>query len=214
MAGIVPGLEAGINAGGFLIYAEKVTTGRFVEEKDADVFIKYGEMTAHLLYAKIFTGRKPDYLPWTEVYGINKNVYLGRKRFSFYGSEAERKLFSFISEKLPPGGDLFVEYDGDPLTKRQLELGYPVCVTRLGSILFGLGFTWFKDWYYPEGFLEGGKKIQAQKPLNATSRKRNLSRTARILEKFLSDESRPKPGRYLSEALLNARKILSSGLLS
>jgi hypothetical protein len=41
------------------------------------------------------------------------------------------------------------------------------------------GCRWFKDWYFAEGWKEGGIKLQGEKPLNAEREKEN---TAKIIE--------------------------------
>ncbi|MHA1209321.1 MAG: DUF1122 family protein [Candidatus Freyarchaeota archaeon] len=45
----------------------------------------------------------------------------------------------------------------------------------LGYKLFQLGFTWFKDWYFAEGFWEGGVKLQGEKT-NEQNRNRQLEK--------------------------------------
>jgi hypothetical protein len=55
-----------------------------------------------------------------------------------------------------------------------IELGVPPHLTRLGFILLENGFTWFKDWYYPEGFMGGNPKLQAEKPINDEVKQKHL----------------------------------------
>ena len=49
---------------------------------------------------------------------------------------------------------------------KALELSVPPHLTRLGYLLLKNGFTWLKDWYFPEGFREGAPKLQGEKSLN------------------------------------------------
>ena len=45
---------------------------------------------------------------------------------------------------------------------------------------------WFKDWYFPEGWMEGGMKLQATRPLNRDIRALREEQAARELEAFVS----------------------------
>jgi hypothetical protein len=63
--------------------------------------------------------------------------------------------------------------------------GFPPPVTRLGFILFRLGFTWFKDWYFPEGLMEGGQKLQGEKPADNEAMIRHLKEIRQEVKIFL-----------------------------
>ena len=77
--------------------------------------------------------------------------------------------------------------------------------TRLGYQLYKRGFTWFKVWYYPEGFYEGGQKIQAEKPV---SRERMLQHVKQHLEEIREFMERRRNGsQYITLALLRARRL-------
>ncbi|HAV39561.1 MAG TPA: DUF1122 domain-containing protein, partial [Aquificaceae bacterium] len=75
-------------------------------------------------------------------------------------SELEDKLYGIISKYFRR---VFVEYYEDKQTLEELKAGKPPEETRLGSKLKALGYTYLRDWYYPEGWMEGGYKLQAER---------------------------------------------------
>ena len=48
-------------------------------------------------------------------------------------------------------------------TLEELKSGKPAEETRLGSKLKALGYKYFRDWYYPVGWMEGGYMLQAER---------------------------------------------------
>jgi len=178
-------LARGVEAGPYLVYAKQFTPGRFVEEENTRILVARGGREAHLLFLKLFHGRPPHYAPWVELYAINWEPLPGLR---YADSALERKLLSLVAGHLPPGGKIHVEYLGDRETEEQLQRGYPEPASRLGYLLFTLGFTWLKDWYFPEGFLEGEFKLQGEKPLTEADRERQLSRAAAALRRFLGEK--------------------------
>jgi hypothetical protein len=129
------------------LHLAKVSQGRFLEEENYTIHLN-GE---RLLFAKVFYGRKPYYKEWVELFNIENR---------FFGTEAEDLLLELFSRCFRR---LFVEYYNDPQTTKELKSGIPPQETRLGKKLKSLGYTYFKDWYYPEGWMEGGYKLQAER---------------------------------------------------
>ena len=111
-----------------------------------------------------FHGMPPFYPKWIEL------IYDPWPRKE--GLEVE--LFRALAEKLGPGGRLFVVYLKDEKTTGLLYRGFHPVDTPLGISLLRAGFTWFKDWYFPEGGAEGGMKLQANLPMNDDERVRQL----------------------------------------
>lgn len=128
-------------------YLHKVEVGRFVEEEN----ITLAKDGKRLMYIKAFYGRKPYWKEWVELFHIDP---------SFFGSNFEDKLYQIISKYFRR---VFVEYYEDKQTLEELKSGKPAEETRLGSKLKALGYTYFRDWYYPEGWMEGGYKLQAER---------------------------------------------------
>jgi hypothetical protein len=175
----------GVVVNDYIIYAKNVLKGRFPEEKNLDVYLKSGGGETHLLFIRIYEGWGSNYRPWVEFSGINKSVSLGDEVFEYLDSDPESTLLTFFSKSIPPGGKIYVEYTADKETGIGLLMGAPAPVTRLGYKLFGLGFTWFKDWYFPEGGKEGGEKLEGEKPIDKEARERHLKMIRREVGDFV-----------------------------
>jgi len=109
--------------------------------------------------ALLFTGRPPIISGWIELYNIKLSKEL-------YSLETDEEIIGFFSKNINRFESFFIEYLYDPITLSQLEKGVPPPASRLGYYLIKNGMLWVKDWYYPEGGLEGGPKLQAKKPVN------------------------------------------------
>ncbi|MEM1512736.1 MAG: DUF1122 family protein [Candidatus Jordarchaeales archaeon] len=200
-------LTEGIDVSGFTIKAGKVSRGRFKEEVNLDIYLSGEGGAALLLYVKAFYGRWPHYYPWVELFGFRRNVSVGGSTVKYFDSVFEDTLLSLFGGALEPGGSIFVEYQEDWETRKQLERGFPPPVSRLGYKLLELGFTWFKDWYFPEGFLEGGMKIQGDKPVSDEERARHLERVKGEIKLFL-ERHHLESEEYVVRAIGRAREIL------
>ncbi|MEM2783540.1 MAG: DUF1122 family protein, partial [Nitrososphaerota archaeon] len=182
---------------------------RFLEEKNLDIYVKKGILENRLLYIKVFHGRKPYYKPWIEIFGINAQIKLGEEIINYFDSIIENELLSFFSNFIKEGGKIFIEYHTDEETKKQLEADFPPFVTRLGYKLFNLGFTWFKDWYFAEGFMEGEQKLQAEKPINDEEKKRQIKQIKDDVKEFLEKiKSLNKYESYIIKSIERAKIIL------
>ena len=149
-----------------------VRPGRFPEERDAVVFAGSGELPVILL--KHFAGRPSAHVPpWIE-------AAVARDDEPFAG-----ELIAALAELLPPGGRLMVTY-GDDETERGLKRRFPPAVTPIGRALLASGCTWFKDWYYPEGWLEGEFKLQGNKPTSDEARRAHLAELRSEVEAWLA----------------------------
>jgi hypothetical protein len=156
---------------------EEVKRGRFPEELDAVVRAGNGEAPAIRL--KYFAGRRSaGVLPWIE-------AFVARDEDDAYRAE----LVAALAALLPPGGYLMVGY-GDDETERALKRGVPPAATPLGKALFDAGCTWFKDWYYPEGWMEGGMKLQGNKPASPEACEQGLAALRAELEEWLASRRR------------------------
>jgi hypothetical protein len=133
--------------------------GRYPEERDGVVLV--GEQGAPAIRLKHFAGRASAGVPpWIEAGVVRDDEAL------------LRELVAALAELLPPGGRLMVVY-GDDETERGLKRRFPPVVTPLGAALLAAGCTWFKDWYYPEGWMEGELKLQGNKPVSEEARERH-----------------------------------------
>ncbi|RMG67083.1 MAG: DUF1122 domain-containing protein [Nitrospirae bacterium] len=153
---LIKTLSKGIKVDDLKLFLQDLQRGRFIEERDYRLLAVKNNNRIHIAYIKCFFGRPPHYRPWIEVFSINPEV-------DFFRTSVSTELFELFAEALDWGESLFIEYAQDRETERMLELGKDVEATPLGKRLKELGFRWFKDWYFPEGAMEGGQKLQAQK---------------------------------------------------
>ena len=190
------GLEGKETSRGPLRVTE-VRRGRFPEELDGVVHAGDGARPAIRL--KFFRGRRSaGVLPWIE-------ASLARDADEAY----QRELVAALAELLPPGGYLMVGY-GDDETERGLKRRFPAAATPLGRALLDAGCTWFKDWYYPEGWMEGGMKLQGNKP-SEESRAEGLAAVRAEIAQWLDavDGADPEDD-LLTRARGRAREILEA----
>jgi len=152
------------------------------------------------LNIKIYYGIRPDYRPWVEFSNITNIIKLG-KIIKYFDSIIEDNLLKLFSNYLRSGEKIYVEYNNDRETSFGLTYNFPPAITRLGYKLFNLGFTWFKDWYFPEGGYERGQKLQGEKPLNDRSKDRHLKNISDDVQTFINDiEKYNKDKRYVIRA--------------
>jgi hypothetical protein len=204
----VESLRTGIHVDGHTIYTYKTYKGRFREEQDIEIHVRNNSAEAHMLYAKVFHGRPPEYSPWVELFEINERLRLGGRTTSYFDSPFEDSILKLFADNLAAGAKMFVEYYNDDETRAQLEAGMPVVICRLGHKMFKLGFTWFKDWYFPEGYMEGNQKLQGEKPLNSNVRKRHALSISRELALFSQISARVDTTRiYLKRASERMKEI-------
>jgi hypothetical protein len=147
--------------------------GRFPEERDA--VLAAGSDDRPVGHVKHFGGRaSASVRPWIE-------ALLVRDDEGFLD-----ELVAALAELLPAGSHLMVAY-GDDETERGLKRRFPPVATPVGKALFDAGCTWFKDWYYPEGWLEGGFKLQGNKPQSDPARRERLAELRAELEAWLAE---------------------------
>ena len=170
-------LREGINVQGLKLYCSEPEQGRFAQEINVELLVSKGYGHKHLLYVKLFTGRA-YYRDWIEIFGISKDI----AGIYYFGSQIESIVLDLFS---PLTGRIFVEYFDDMETVRELSSGVPPALSRLGFELAKRGFSWFKDWYFPEGLMEGGHKLQAEKATNSLHTKRHIDGLKRELRSFL-----------------------------
>lgn len=209
MKGTLDALVKGFRIGNFEIYAGRITRGRFIEEKNFVLCLRKGVAEDYLLTIKFFSGRRPYYKSWAELFSINNRINLEGEALDYVDSAFEENILRLSSSLIEPGGAIFVEYHEDAETASGLMSGYPMPVTRLGYKLFRLDFTWFKDWYFPEGLMEGGRKLQGEKPLNNEIRMSQLRKMRDEINTFLRHlESSKENTRYEENAANRAREVL------
>jgi len=166
--------------------------GRFPEEERLTLYLTMHDSAIRVLTAIVYHGWK-TYAPWAELTRITPELHVGDRHVGYYGSSIEDRLLTLFADAVEPPGHLFVSYETDTETARALTSGVPAPASRLGFELFRRGFTWYKDWYHPEGWREGGQKLQAEKPLDEEHRRRHHRDIRQNLEAFLAGEPDSSP---------------------
>jgi len=198
---------------GYILQVNNVRQGRFIEEANFELYLKAGNgliSEKPVIRGKYFYGRGESYKPWLEIYYENplrfKSSFKSSKRVDLTEKGLDEKLFKHLSNLLPPGSHIMVVYSNHQETSKGLKLGIPASATYIGYLLWKAGFTWFKDWYFAEGFLEGDVKLQGNKPMNQENRRSNLLAIHKELTEFLKKEKRKE--RLFLDARKRAKHIL------
>ena len=201
------GLREGFSKSWIKVRLLGLEPGRIRGLYKASVLLEAGGSAARVAMLMVFCGRPPYYRPWVEVFNVNPSVPVERGGYMpFTDTSLEDVFIDTVTGLSPPGSSFYIEYYWDDETTRELDMGVPAAASRLGFKLLQRGFTWFKVWYHPEGFLEGGQKLQAEKPVSPEARARHLAWLRRELEEFLRSSARDP---LLYKARLRARRALS-----
>ena len=128
-------LDLNFEVMGFEVLIERVDKGRFVWERNLTLAMKGGILKDFLMFVKVFNGYD-HYRPWVELFSINPKP-LG---LNFFGSELEREIYRRIYKFLPKLGRIFVEYYEDKETLYALRRGKDPENSRMGKVLFEVGF--------------------------------------------------------------------------
>jgi hypothetical protein len=102
-------------------------------------------------------------------------------------------LFQLLAELIPPGGHISVAYLDHKITARALISGVPAAATQIGYLLWRCGCRWYKDWYFAEGWKEGGIKLQGEKPLTEERARENTAKIVAELTEFLKKSGYVEP---------------------
>lgn len=204
-------LKDGIEVDGVQLYLKGSDEGRMKGHRYHHVFLRSGEIEKQLLVLGIYRGKAPYYKAWMELFGIKNVIRLADGTIDYHGSDIERILLENLSRDIEEGEKIFVEYAGDEETEYALHRGYPVILSRLGYLLFKNGFTWFKDWYFPEGFNEGGQKLQGEKAVDGEHRVKHLKNIRIGVEEFLRNSDIPSE-KYGEKVASRAEDIIDRNL--
>ncbi|MGM0451558.1 MAG: DUF1122 family protein [Thermodesulfobacteriota bacterium] len=204
-------LADGIDTADGRIFADSIQRGRFQEERNMTLYFQIGDRKCRLMQATIFFGRSAIFKPWAELYNIENRLLIDNKTFIFPDSDLEYGVIELLLPVIAPGGKIFVEYENDPETRKALEIGVPAAASRMGYILFQNGATWFKDWYFSEGYMEGGRKLQGEKAIKPQVKNRHMENIVHQLQNFL--QTRPESQREseaINRAIKRAKTVLDS----
>jgi hypothetical protein len=194
---------------GFYLQLGNVTPGRFTEETKFECYLRTidGKTSRNpVVQGRLFSGRGGFYRPWIEIYYFEHAAFES-STVDLSETGLDKKLFAALSSLLPPGAHFMVVYQNHEETREGLEHGFPASTTPIGYLLWKSGCTWFKDWYFAEGFREGDVKLQGNKPLNEQNRRNNLLEARRELADFLKKDMED---RIFQEARRRAKELLDS----
>ncbi|HEY8741224.1 MAG TPA: DUF1122 family protein [Candidatus Dormibacteraeota bacterium] len=117
-----------------------------------------------------------------------------------------------VADAIPRGGHLMAEYEKPDWHTTQVGLlaGIPPLATPLGALLFDVGCgDSFKDWYFPEGGMEGNRKLQGNKAYTQEQRREMREKRTDELQRFLASPQHAHP-EIDRRARLNAETILAT----
>ncbi len=173
--------------GSYQIKIKELSKGRFVEEANFKIYVKNAkeELSQNpIMHGKYFSGRGNFYRPWIEAYFVVTIKFESHKETLPY--KVLELLFKEVSSLIPAGGKLMIPYIDHETTDAALRHGVPPVTTEIGYLMWRAGYTWFKDWYFSEGALEGDVKLQGNKPFDEKHRTKNLHEIYREVSAFLA----------------------------
>ncbi len=202
---------------GYTLELRDFKKGRTERETYFNIFLgREGTLSLGPVIQGLFFIGRGDYIKaWVEFRYDPRVEFPDGKVMDLEENGLTGTLFSLLGDLIPPGGSMMVIYGAEshPLsanTEKGLKRSFPPAVTPLGYYLWKNDFRWFKDWYFPEGWMEGGMKLQATHPLDEDIRAEREAKTVRELDDFVERLR----GRDLSpleeDALARAEEILSS----
>ena len=151
-----------------------------------------GKASQPFLLGLHHSGPYPSY-NWIEVITLGRNLSFPERETALSETDLE-SLFRYLSDLIPPGGHMMVEYESEGWEETRLSLGcgIPPIATPLGSMLFRVGCgVAFKNWYFAEGGSEGPRKLMGYKPLNEEHRRARADEMAAELRSVLHSEKQP-----------------------
>jgi hypothetical protein len=165
------------------------------------------------------SGPYPGY-NWAEVFRYEASPQFGGEAMDLRSANPsaglrtglEERLFRALSDLVPAGGHLMVEYESpcQKESERILSLGYPPVTSPLGYLLFRVGCRSFRDWYISEGGREGPRKLQGYKPLNQALAGERTEALRRQVEAFLAGPESPQHGSYGRTARRLGKAVLEA----
>lgn len=157
------------------------------------------------------SGPYPGY-NWAEVIRYEASPRFPGEVVDLRPAGLEEPLFRALSDLVPAGGHLMVEYESPAQkeSERILTLGYPPVTSPLGYLLFRVGCRSFRDWYISEGGREGPRKLQGYKPLNQALARERTQVMRREVEALLSGPESPHHGSYGRTARRLAKAVLET----
>ena len=184
---------AGARLGNCELEPRDFKRGRTEREAYFNLFLlRSGERSRAPVVQGLFFSGRGDYIKaWIEFRYEPRAEFAAGAALDLEESGHSAEMFSLLGALIPPGGSMMAIYGAEAHaisaeTERGLKRSFPPAATPLGYYLWGSGMRWFKDWYFPEGWMEGGMKLQATRPLSDEIRARREEEAARELAAFVS----------------------------
>ena len=172
-------------------------------------------------YARVFIRTGGDRVRFVDAL-YNDGPYPGQNWIEVFDLELPRALVGAaawepllapylqpLGDAIPRGGHLMIEYEKVIWAETQhgLLVGIPPLATPLGALLYAVGCgDSFKDWYFPEGGQEGGRKLQGNKAFTDEQARELRAKRAEELEVFVAGPTRG-PAEIESRARTAAARI-------
>ncbi len=204
---LIDELKTGMQGTDFSLEGRNFEEGRINNQRYFDLYLKIDDEERRLMRISIYKGKQPYYDPWVEMFSIKDVLIFGGERFDYFDSKIEDEVLDFFTSQMDKGSRIFIEYQHDKKTMRELSAGVPEPCTRLGYKLFKRGYTWFKDWYFSEGFHEGNQKLQAEKSVDEEHRKNQIDHIQKRVKDFLENT---KEEDIEKEVIKKGEKILKN----
>jgi hypothetical protein len=149
---------------------------------------------------------------WVELTRYNSQLEFGGRTVDLTTEGLDLELLRLLSDLVPPGGHLMVEYDSPTQqpSAQALTRGYPAAASPIGYLMFQVGCRSYRDWYIPEGGREGPRKLQGFKPWNAEIRREKTAALRSRLRDFLAMGIETSEGNAGEQALETAQLVLDA----
>lgn len=212
---------AGVELDGYTLEPGDFRRGRTDRESYFNLFLsRNGLLSRGPIVQGLFFAGRGDYIrAWIEFRYDPVVAFADGSVVDLEELRMTARLFSILGALIPPGGSMMVIYGAEAHsvsadTEKGLKRSFPPAVTPLGYYLWKSGLRWYKDWYFSEGWMEGGMKLQATRPLNEEVRVRREEKAVEELGAFAAGMR----GRDLSalerDALARTEDILSTSASS
>ncbi|MFQ5472864.1 MAG: DUF1122 family protein [Dehalococcoidia bacterium] len=127
-----------------------------------------GSLAAEPLAQGLYNSGPFPAFNWVELTRYNSKLDIAGDSVDLAADGLDLQLFRLLSDLVPAGGHLMVEYDSPSQqpSEQVLTRGYPAATSHIGYLMFQVGCRSYRDWYIPEGGREGPRKLQGFKPWN------------------------------------------------
>lgn len=191
----------GLPLGSYTLRLRDVVPLNWVEQAKFDLYLE--DTASRSSLTPVFSGLYSAGRPSAYIAGWIDGVYYDEVRFppgtgsetlDLTAAELDGSLMASLGRLIPAGGRMWLAYEvfaGEGkvhrATRRALALGIPLIATPAGYLLYQAGcWCGLRDWYIPEGWREGPRKLQGNKPVDDAHARRRAIETVAVLRAFLT----------------------------